>query len=94
MRLIFSLLYSIPEYTESLDGRKMNVYYYIILGSGGETIKEILRKFVAQQVEIEAHMVQVDDWIVMYVDSRKDIKRYSYLQSEYKSEIQSCIPTP
>jgi hypothetical protein len=71
MRLIYSLLYSIPEYTESLDRRKMNVYYYSILGSGGETIDEILMKFVAYQMEIEAHLPQVDDWKLLYADSRK-----------------------
>ena len=64
--------------------------YYLIVGPNGEKLNEVVQDFVAEPVEIEARVVQQDDWVMLYIKD-KSISRVSAL-SLYKSEnqIASC----
>jgi hypothetical protein len=53
--------------------------YYLIVGPHGERMNESVRDFVAEPTEIEARLVQYDDWIVMYVKDKEPIHRIAYL---------------
>ena len=65
--------------------------YYLIVGPNGEKMNEAVQNFVAEPVEIEARVVQQDDWVILYVKD-KSISRISGI-SLYKSEnqIASCV---
>ncbi len=68
--------------------------YYLIVGTNGEKMNEAVKDFVAQPVSIHAKVVQVDDWIVLYVNADKGIQYYSYLQEKFGSNnIQYCATT-
>lgn len=54
--------------------------YYIIVGKNGVKIDNAqLQDYVADPVELAADAKQVDDWIVLYVKSKPDIKRIAEL---------------
>ncbi len=53
--------------------------YYLIVGPDGEKMNEAVQDYVAEPTEIEARLVQRDDWIVMYVKDKEPIRRISYL---------------
>ena len=65
--------------------------YYIIVGPNGEKMNEAVQDFVAEPVELEARVVQQDDWVILYVKD-KGIKRVSAIRL-YKTEnqIASCV---
>lgn len=65
--------------------------YYLIVGPNGEKMNEAVQDYVAEPVEIEARVVQQDDWVILYVKN-KGIKRISAI-SLYRSEnqIASCV---
>jgi hypothetical protein len=53
--------------------------YYLIVGPNGEKMNEAVQDFVAEPISIEANIVQVDDWIILYA-GKESIKRVSYAQ--------------
>jgi hypothetical protein len=65
--------------------------YYLIFGPNGEPMNEAVQDYVAEPVAVNAHVVQQDDWIILYVNDKK-INRISGI-SLYKSqtEIASCV---
>jgi hypothetical protein len=64
--------------------------YYFIVGSNGEKMNEVVQDFVAEPVEMEGKLVQIDDWIVMYVNDENGIERYSYIREHYGNGIIAC----
>jgi hypothetical protein len=54
-------------------------------------MNEAVQDYVAEPVAVNAHVVQQDDWIILYVNDKK-INRISGI-SLYKSqtEIASCV---
>ena len=65
--------------------------YYLIVGPNGEKMNTAVQDYVAEPVEIEAKVVQQDDWVILYVKNKK-IKRVSAI-SLYKPDVQiaSCV---
>jgi len=65
--------------------------YYLLVGPNGEKMNEVVQDYVAEPVEMEARVVQQDDWVILYVKD-KSIKRISAI-SLYKSQSQiaSCV---
>ena len=53
--------------------------YYFIVGSDGEKMNEAVQDVVAEPVSIEARVMQMDDWIVLFTN-KESIKRISYTQ--------------
>ncbi|MGE5107676.1 MAG: hypothetical protein ACM3H8_09035 [Sphingobacteriales bacterium] len=51
--------------------------YYILVGPNGERMNEAVKDFVAEPIEVNARVVQQDDWIVLYVNDSK-FNRISY----------------
>lgn len=49
--------------------------YYLIVGPNGERMNEAVKDFVAEPVEINARVIQQDDWIVLYLDGKESISR-------------------
>jgi hypothetical protein len=64
--------------------------YYILLGANGEPINKLVQDYVAEPVEIHVRLVQYDDWIIGYVNTKKDISRFSYLRSRFGNSVQYC----
>ena len=62
--------------------------YYLLVGPNGEKMNEVVQDYVAEPVEMEARVVQQDDWVILYVKD-KSIKRISAI-SLYKSQSQSA----
>ena len=60
-----------------VQNEKGEANYYLIVGPNGEKMNEAVQDFVAEPAEIEARLVQYDDWIVMYVTDMKNIQRIS-----------------
>lgn len=65
--------------------------YYLLVGPNGEKMNEAVQDYVAEPVEIEARVLQQDDWAILYVKD-KYIKRISAI-SLYKPDVQiaSCV---
>ena len=72
------ILGGIPPVFHVQNGKGEN-NYYLIVGPHGEKMNEAVRDYVAEPAEIEARLVQYDDWIVMYVTGKDPIRRISYL---------------
>ena len=53
--------------------------YYLIVGPNGEKLNEVVQDVVAEPVNIEARVVQQDDWIILHTAKEK-INRISYAQ--------------
>jgi hypothetical protein len=64
--------------------------YYLLMGANGEPMNKAVQDYVAEPVEIHARLVQYDDWIVAYVNTKEDISRFSYLQSRFGNSVQYC----
>lgn len=64
--------------------------YYLLMGANGEPMNKAVQDYVAEPVEILARLVQYDDWIVAYVNTKEDISRFSYLQSRFGNSVQYC----
>jgi hypothetical protein len=64
--------------------------YYLLASSDGGSINAAVQDYVAEPVELEAHLVQYDDWVVAYVNTKESIKRNSYLWKHFGNEVQSC----
>jgi hypothetical protein len=74
----------------AVKNEKGEANYYILTGSHGERMNQAVQDFVAEPVEIKAHLIQCDDWIVAEVESKDDIKRYSFLREKFGDAVQSC----
>ena len=59
--------------------------YYLVVGPNGEKMNEAVQNYFAEPVEMDAHLVQYDDWIVMYVKDMWTINRISGL-SMFKND--------
>jgi len=61
-----------------VQNEKGETNYYLIVGPNGEKMNEAVRNFVAEPTQLEARLVQYDDWIVMYINKEK-MRRISFL---------------
>lgn len=66
--------------------------YYLIIGVNGEKINDQLQSYVAEPVSLKAKAVQFDDWMVLYVNAKEDIKRTGGL-SWFRTNDISCGPS-
>ena len=68
--------------------------YYLIVDSEGKKMNEQLKDYIAEPVSLTAHAMQFNDWVILYVKSKGDIKRLGGL-SWFKSHdgISSCGPS-
>jgi len=62
-----------------VQNEKGETNYYLIVGPNGERMNEAVQNFVAEPTELEARLVQYDDWIVVYVKDKEAMHRISYL---------------
>lgn len=61
--------------------------YYLILGANGEKINGTLKDYIGEPVTLNTKAVQYDDWIVLYIDNKKPIKRITGLSWMKDDEI-------
>jgi hypothetical protein len=67
--------------------------YYLILGNSGEKINEELKNFTGEPVALTARAVQYDDWIILYIKGKNEIKRLGGLSwFKTKDGVVSCGP--
>jgi hypothetical protein len=52
-----------------------NANYYLVLGTNGERLNQELKDHIAEPIAVKAKAIQYDDWIVLYLDPAKDLKR-------------------
>jgi hypothetical protein len=64
--------------------------YYLIVGTNGEQMNEVVKNFVASPVELHAKAAQYDDWIVLYTNPN-DITHYSYIGEHFGNTYASCM---
>ena len=64
--------------------------YYLMVSDDGGSINEAVQDFVAEPVEMEARLVQYDDWVVAYIRTKDSIRRYSFLRERFGNAVQSC----
>jgi hypothetical protein len=77
-----------------VQNEKGEANYYLIVGPNGEKMNEAVQGFVAEPTEIEARVVQYDDWIVLYVKNKETIHRISYLSlTKDHAEAIACSTT-
>lgn len=83
------ILGGIPPVLKVMN-EKGEMNYYLLAGAHGEKMNEAVQDYVAEPVEMEARVVQQDDWVILYV-RKKSIKRISAI-SLYKNQTQvaSC----
>jgi hypothetical protein len=74
----------------AVKNEKGEASYYLLVGPDGEPVNKAVQDYVAEPVEINARLVQYDDWIVAYLDTKEAIKRYSWLRSRFENSIQDC----
>lgn len=53
--------------------------YYMIVGPAGEKMNTAVQDYVGEPIEIDADLIQQDDWIIMYVKDMKSCSRISPL---------------
>jgi len=75
----------------SVSNEKGERNYYLLLGSNGEKMNEIVQPFVARPVEINATAVQYDDWIVLYVNKNSGINEISRSGLFQSSNAIACV---
>jgi hypothetical protein len=56
-----------------------NANYYLVLGPDGKRLNQELKDHIAEPISVKAKAVQYDDWVVLYLDPAKDIKRLGIL---------------
>jgi hypothetical protein len=49
-----------------------------------------VQDYVAEPVELEARLMQYDEWVVACVNTKDPIKRYSYPRERFGNVLQSC----
>lgn len=79
-----------PMFRVQNDKGEMN--YYIIVGPNGEKMNEAVQDFVAEPIEMQARLVQYDDWIVMYVQNKEFARPISYLSLFKNNGDIVCCP--
>ena len=53
--------------------------YYLIVGANGEKMNVQVQDYVAEPIELQAEVVELDDWIVLYVNNKPGIRRIAGL---------------
>lgn len=51
--------------------------YYLIKGPHGEKMNQVMKNYIARQVELSARVVRFDDWIVLYLQDNTAIRPIS-----------------
>jgi len=74
----------------AVRNEKGEANYYLIVGPKGEKMNEAVQDFVAEPVSLQGRLVQVDDWIVLYVQDPGKIDRISYIRMKYGDKIRYC----
>ena len=74
----------------AVKNEKGEANYYLLALTDEGSINEAVRDFVAEPIELEVHLMQYDDWVVAYVNSKHFIKRYSYLQEHFGGSVVAC----
>ena len=69
---------------------KNEANYYLIVGANGEKMNDALKDFVAEPVALHAKAIQYNDWVVLFVDANDGIKRYSYLEEHFGTQMAQC----
>jgi len=64
--------------------------YYLIVGSNGDKINEVVKDFVASPVELHAKAVQYNDWIVLYTNPKNGLQHYSFIKEHFGNTYASC----
>ena len=54
-----------------VQNAKGEINFYLIVGPNGEKMNEAVQDYVAEPVAINARVVQLDDWILLYVNDSK-----------------------
>jgi len=72
------ILGGIPPMMRVMNKKGQN-NYYIVVDAEGEKMNKAVQDYVGEPVEMEARLVQYDDWIVMYVKDIKNTSRISFL---------------
>ena len=66
--------------------------YYLMVGEEGEKINEAVKSFVAEPVRVNARVVKYNDWIVLYVKSKKGIEAISGLTlARPDAQVIACV---
>lgn len=76
----------------AVKNAKGEANYYLLAADDGGNINEAVQDFVAEPVEMEARLVKYDNWIVAYIRTKDNIKRYSYLQARFGNSVMACLP--
>jgi hypothetical protein len=71
-----------------VQNKKGEENFYFIVGPKGEKMNEAVQDYVAEPVEVNARVVQQDDWTILYVNDSK-FNRISYARMIGK-EILAC----
>jgi hypothetical protein len=74
----------------AVKNEKGEANYYLLVSDDGGSINEAVQDYVAEPVEMKARLVQYDDWVVAYMKTKDQIKRYSYLRERFGNTLQSC----
>ena len=64
--------------------------YYLIVGPNGEKMNKAVQYFVGEPIEMQARLVQYDDWIVMFVTNQPANRISSLALLKNESQIISC----
>jgi len=74
----------------AVKNEKGEANYYLLASSDEGSINAAVRDFVAEPVELQVHLMQYDDWVVAYVNTKHFIKRFSYLQERFGGSAVAC----
>lgn len=74
----------------AVKNEKGEANYYLLASSDGEYINTAVQDYVAEPVELNVHLMQYDDWVVAYLNTKHPVKRYSYLQERFGGSLLSC----
>ena len=73
--------------------QKAGPLYYLLLDENGNKLNDFVKDYVADPVRLTARAVQVDDWIVLYVDTKKGLQRTGGLSwFKENDELIYCKP--
>ena len=64
--------------------------YYIVIGPHGEKMNQAVQGFVGEPVALKGRLVQMDDWLVLYVEDPAKIERISYLRMKFGDKVLYC----
>lgn len=73
--------------------QNMGPVYYLLLDEKGNNLNDLVKDYVADPVRLTARAVQYDDWIVLYVDTKKGLQRTGGLSwFKENDELIYCKP--